>query len=297
MSDYATLFKRNLGLVSEADQDRLRNARVAVAGLGGVGGIHLVTLARMGVGKFNLADLDTFGEVNMNRQYGANAKTIGRPKVQVMAEVVRDINPEVELRLYENGVQPDNAVEFLKDVDAVVDSIDYFAIKARILLYKTALDLGKTVFFSAPIGHSGTLHVFSPQGMSFFDYYDIREDMSPFDQLVAFTVGLTPRGTHWKYMDMKRVDVNSHAGPSLASACDISAGLLTTEIFTHLLQRRPLQAAPAYIQFDPYRRIYRRGRLLFGNKGPLQQLKRWVVARKFQAQAAEFNRQVAGGAK
>ncbi len=294
MSNYATLFKRNLGLVSESEQEKLSQCRVAVAGLGGVGGIHLATLARMGIGRFNIADLDTFGEVNMNRQYGANAKTVGLPKVQVMAEVVRDINPHVDLRLYENGVQPDNVLDFLGDADAVVDSIDFFAIKARILLYKTARELGKTVFFSAPIGNSGTLHVFTPEGMSFFDYYDIREDMAPFDQLVAFSIGLTPRGTHWKYMDMSRVDLNSHAGPSLASACDISAGLLTTEVFTHLLKRRPLQAAPAYVQFDPYRCLYRRGRLVFGNKGPLQQLKRWLVSRKFKDQADEFNRQMAG---
>ncbi|MEW5771039.1 MAG: ThiF family adenylyltransferase [Pseudomonadota bacterium] len=294
MADYATLFKRNLGLVSEAEQERLRGCRVAVAGMGGVGGIHLVTLARMGIGGFNLADLDTFSEVNMNRQYGANAKTVGRPKVEVMAEVVRDINPDASLRIYDAGVQPDNVEEFLRDADAVVDSIDYFAIKARILLYKTARRMGKTVFFSAPIGHSGTLHVFTPEGMSFFDYYGIREDMAPFDQLVAFSIGLTPRGTHWKYMDLSRVDLNSHAGPSLASACDISAGLLTTEVFAHLLRRRPLQAAPAYAQFDPYRGLYRRGRLWFGAKGPLQALKRWIVARKFRDQAAEFNRQMSG---
>lgn len=292
MAEYAQLFKRNLGLVSEAEQEKLKHCRVAVAGLGGVGGIHLATLARMGIGNFNLADLDTFGEVNMNRQYGANAKTIGRAKVQVMAEVVQDINPDVQLRLYENGVQPDNVIEFLKDVDAVVDSIDFFAIKARMLLYKTARELGKTVFFSAPLGHSGTLHVFTPDGMSFFDYYAIREDMTPFDQLVAFSVGLTPRGTHWKYMDLTKVDLNTHAGPSIASACDISAGLLTTEIFAHLLQRRPMQAAPAFVQFDPYRCLYRRGRLLLGGKGPIQQIKRWLVARKFRDQAEEFNRQM-----
>lgn len=94
-------------------------------------------------------------------------------------------------------------------------------------------------------------------------------------------------------MDLTRVDLNSHAGPSLASACDISAGLLTTEVFTHLLKRRPLQAVPAFVQFDPYRGIYRRGRLLLGNKGPMQQLKRWLVARKFRDQADEFNRQMA----
>lgn len=294
MSQYSLLFKRNLGLVTEAEQETLRHSRVAVAGLGGVGGIHLITLARMGIGKFNLADLDTFSEVNMNRQYGANARSIGRPKVEVLAEMVRDINPEADLRLYPNGVQPENAVEFLQDADAVVDAIDFFAIKYRTLLYRTAEQLRKTVFFSAPIGHSGTLHVFSPAGMSFFDYYDIRDGMTPFDKLVAFSIGLTPKGTHWKYMDLTRVDLNSHAGPSLASACDISAGLLTTEVFAHLLKRRALPVAPAFMQFDPYRGLLRRGRLTFGNRGPLQRLKRWLVARKFQDQAAEFNRQMAG---
>lgn len=125
MSDYSTLFSRNLGLVTPPEQERLRGSRVAVAGLGGVGGIHLATLARMGIGRFTLADLDTFSDVNMNRQYGASAGTIGRPKVQVMAEIVRSINPDAELRLYENGVQPDNVEEFLHDADAVVDSIDF----------------------------------------------------------------------------------------------------------------------------------------------------------------------------
>lgn len=295
MSDYSTLFSRNLGLVTPPEQERLRGSRVAVAGLGGVGGIHLATLARMGIGRFTLADLDTFSDVNMNRQYGASAGTIGRPKVQVMAEIVRSINPDAELRLYENGVQPDNVEEFLHDADAVVDSIDFFVIRARSLLYKTARRLGKTVFFSAPIGHSGTLHVFTPDGMSFEDYYDIRDGMTPFDTLAAFSVGLTPRGTHLKYMDMARVDLNRHAGPSLASACDISAGLLTTEVFVHLLRRRPVLAAPAYVQFDPYRGIYRRGRLWLGNSGPLQRLKRWFVRRRFRDQAAQFNAQSGNG--
>lgn len=294
MIDYQTLFKRNRGLVTEAEQDTLRRSRVAVAGLGGVGGIHLVTLARMGIGRFNLADLDTFSAVNMNRQYGATIDTIDQPKAQVMADIVRRINPEADIRLYENGVQPDNAVEFLGDADAVVDSIDFFAIRARELLYRTAEKLDKTVFFSAPIGHSGTLHVFTPGGMSFWDYYDIRDDMTPFDKLVAFSIGLTPRGTHWKYMDLTRVDLNSHAGPSLACACDISAGLLTTEVFCHLLNRRPLLAAPRYLQFDPYRGIFRRGRLLMGNRGPLQQIKRKIVSSKFRDQADEFNRQMLG---
>jgi len=281
---YRKATRRNIGLVTEAEQDKLRNARIAIAGLGGVGGIHFLTLVRMGVGRFNIADLDAFSVANINRQIGATSQSAGRPKVEVMAEAARDIHPDVDIATFDNGVQPDNVREFLGNVDAVVDSIDFFSMGPRLLLYRTARELGKPVLFSAPIGFTGTLHVFMPDGMSFEEYYDINDDMSTYDQLVAFAVGLTPGATHRAYMDMTRVDLSSGAAPSIASACDISAGLLTTEMLVVLLGRRAPQAAPRFVQFDPYRCIYKRGRLIWGNRGPLQRLKRWVIARQFRNQ-------------
>lgn len=285
---YRQAFARNLGLISEQEQQRLQSCRVAVAGLGGVGGSHLLTLTRMGIGAFHIADLDEFSTVNTNRQVGATASSVGRPKVDVMAAMCRDINPHVDLRLFDNGVQADNVHTFLNDVDVVVDAIDFFAMTPRRLLYKTARELGKTVVFAAPIGFSGTLHVFSPDGMSFDEYYAIDDAMPLYDKIVAFAIGLTPRGTHWRYMDTSKVKLSDHAGPSISSACMISTGLLTTEVLTILLQRRPPQSAPRFVQFDPYRQIYRRGRLRWGNRGPLQRLKRWLVGRKFRDQAASL---------
>lgn len=285
---YQTAVSRNLGILDSDEQSQLRSSRVAVAGLGGVGGIHFLTLVRMGIGAFNIADLDTFSEININRQVGASSSTTGRNKTTVMAEMAKDIHPSVNLNIFDNGVQPENAERFLKDVDVVVDSIDFFQIKARRLLYKTARNLGKTVVFSAPIGFSATLHIFTPESMSFDAYFDINDGMSPYEQLVAFAVGLCPRGTHWQYMDTNKVNLASHSGPSIASACDISAGLLTTEILCILLRRRPPKSVPYYVQFDPYRRLYRNGYLMFGNKGPIQRLKRWYVSRRFRDQAAAF---------
>ena len=281
---YAEATKRNIGLVSSEEQERLRNSRVAIAGLGGVGGIHFLTLVRMGIGKFNIADLDEFSVANINRQVGANSRTADRPKVEVMAEMAREIHPDVEIEIFPNGVQPDNVDAFLGNVDAVVDSIDFFSMPPRLLLYRKARELGKPVIFSAPIGFTGTLHVFTKDSMSFEDYYDISDEMSLYDQLVAFAVGLTPAATHRAYMDMRRVDLSSGAAPSMASACDISAGLLTTEMLVILLKRRPPQAAPHYVQFDAYRCMYKTGKLRWGNRGPLQRLKRWVIARQFRAQ-------------
>lgn len=292
---YAEATKRNIGLVSLEEQEKLRNSRVAIAGLGGVGGIHFLTLVRMGVGKFNIADLDEFSIANVNRQVGANSKTADRPKVEVMAEMAREIHPDVELEIFPNGVQPNNVQAFLGNADAVVDSIDFFSMPPRLLLYRTARELGKPVVFSAPVGYTGTLHVFTKDSMSFEDYYDIHDNMSLYDQLVCFAVGLTPAATHRPYMDMKRVDLTSGAAPSMACACNISTGLLTTEVMVLLLNRRAPQAAPHYVQFDAYRGVYKKGKLRWGNKGPLQRLKRWVIARQFKDQRALLDEKVRTG--
>lgn len=90
---YRDATKRNIGIVSRAEQDVLRGARVGIVGMGGAGGIYLTTLVRMGIGRFHISDFDTFSVVNINRQAGAMSSTIGRPKAEVMAEIARDIHP------------------------------------------------------------------------------------------------------------------------------------------------------------------------------------------------------------
>jgi hypothetical protein len=88
---------------------------------------------------------------------------------------------------------------------------------------------------------------------------------------------------------MSKIDFAEKAGPSLACAVDVCAGLPCTEALVVLLNRREPQAAPHYVQFDPYRRRYRRGRLRWGNRGPLQRLKRRLVARRFRRHEAMVN--------
>lgn len=286
---YALATKRNLGIVSPEEQQKLRNARVAILGMGGGGGIYLTTLTRMGIGHFNIADFDAFSVVNTNRQAGAMQSTIGRPKTEVMAEIARDIHPGVEIKRFDHGIGEHNVEEFLRDVDIVLDAVDVFAQPARLLLYQTARRLGKPVLFSAPLGLSATLGGFMPDGMTFEDYFDIREGMSPFEIMIAFLVGLAPAGTHLKYMDLSRVEPSEQAGPSSAAAISMMAGVVGTEVLVILLNRRAPVAAPLYTQFDPYLGVYKRGRLRWGNRGPLQRLKRWLVARKFNALTHKFN--------
>ena len=111
--------------------------------------------------------------------------------------------------------------------------------------------------------------------MSFDRYFDLHDGMDRLDQLVAFAVGLTPRATHLRYLDLSRVDLGTGAAPSVALACQLAAGVAAAETLKILLGRRPLRPAPCYAQFDAYR-----GLLRWGNRGPLQRLKRLVLRRR-----------------
>ena len=84
---YDAAFSRNRGWVTYQEQLALKNKRVAIAGLGGVGGSHLLTLTRLGVGAFHLADFDVFELANFNRQAGAMLSTIGQRKSEVLMDM------------------------------------------------------------------------------------------------------------------------------------------------------------------------------------------------------------------
>ena len=105
--------------------ERLRRSRVAVFGIGGVGGHVCEALARSGIGAFDLVDDDRVSLTNLNRQIIAAVSTLGRCKVDVMRERILDINPEAEVRVHKCFFLPENAASFpFAEYDYVVDAID-----------------------------------------------------------------------------------------------------------------------------------------------------------------------------
>jgi molybdopterin/thiamine biosynthesis adenylyltransferase len=277
---YNEAFARHRGLISADDQERLRRSRVAIVGMGGVGGIHLVTLARLGIGSFHIADPDRFELANFNRQFGATTRGLGRPKAEVMAEEARAINPEVNLRVFAEAITPGNVADLLDGVDVVVDGIDFFAIEARRLVFREARRRGIWAITAGPIGFSTAWLTFSPTGMSFDEYFDLDDAMDRADQLVAFLVGLTPQATQRPYMDFREVDASTGRGPSAGLACHLCSGVAGAEVVKILLGRSPIRPAPWYFQFDAYRQILREGRLPWGNRHPWRRLKRRLARRQ-----------------
>ena len=127
-------FSRTRLLLGEAALEKLAKCRVAVFGVGGVGGYVSEALVRSGVGAFDLVDDDQVALTNLNRQIIATHSTLGRDKVEVMAERMRDINPAVDVRLRKCFFLPENADEFpFDEYDYVVDAVDTVAAKLALI--------------------------------------------------------------------------------------------------------------------------------------------------------------------
>lgn len=275
MSDgfhYERAFSRNVGWVTVSEQATLRKSRVAIAGLGGVGGAHLLTLSRLGISHFNIADFDDFDVHNINRQAGAFMSFMGQPKIHTMAQMAKDINPETDLRLFPKGVQPDNVDEFLTDVDVYVDGLDFFALPARRMVFAKCREKGIPVLTAAPLGIGVAFLYFSPTGMSAEDYFRWEGHDSQ-EQYARFIAGLSPAMLNRDYLVApEAVNFQEKRGPSTIMACDLCAGVMGASVLKVLLGRGNVKAAPWGMHFDAYHQKLKFTWRPFGNANPLQQL-------------------------
>ena len=131
------MFSRTEMLIGAEALEKLKKARVAVFGVGGVGGYVVEALVRAGVGKIDLIDNDRISESNINRQIIALRSTVGRLKTEVMAERIRDINPKVKVGVYNLFFLPETPFDF-RCYDYVVDAIDTVSGKISIIERATA---------------------------------------------------------------------------------------------------------------------------------------------------------------
>lgn len=161
----AEQFSRTELLIGSAAMEHLKNARVAVFGIGGVGSYTVEALARAGVGALDLIDSDTVAESNLNRQIIATHSAIGRAKVDVAAERVADINPSCNVRTYKVFYLPENAGDFdLSVYDYIVDAVDTVSAKL-------ALVCGANEVHTPIISSMGTGNKLDPTAFEVTDIY------------------------------------------------------------------------------------------------------------------------------
>ena len=278
--NYERAFSRNIGWLTESEQQTLRRKRVAIAGLGGVGGAHLLTLTRLGIGAFHIADFYTFDIPNFNRQAGAMMSNLGRTKTEVLSEMARNINPELQLTVFEKGVNEQNIEAFLNGVDLYVDGLDFFAFSARKAVFPACAQRGIPATTAAPLGMGAAVLNFLPGGMTFEEYF-CWKGCSEDQMALRFLIGLSPAMLQRGYLvDRSAVDFKARKGPSTPMACEICAGMAATQALKILLQRGPLVTAPRGLHFDAYRNKMVKTWRPWGNRNPIQRLALWIAAKQ-----------------
>ncbi|SMD05338.1 ThiF family adenylyltransferase [Sporomusa malonica] len=240
-------------LLQKEGLDILAHSYIALSGLGGVGGVAFQALVRSGVRRFRLAENGIFDPPDMNRQPGATAFTMGRPKLDVYVEWAHAINPAIELELYPDGINVDNIEGFLQGADAYIGVID--AEKGQDVKEKSgklSARMGIPLFTAGAIGFGALLVNHHPDGMTPATFWSMAERQGR-------NGGILPMMIAESFHPEIRARIEQGFAQGILSTTAVGANMagtvLANEVMTYLLQplgwldREPL-FAPQYLAID-----------------------------------------------
>lgn len=249
---YRERVRRSFGIFDERQILKLHDSKIAVAGLG-LGGAVFLNLVRLGIEKFHIADPDVFERTNINRQRVAKESTLNQRKDQSTCDEALDINPDVKIRCFEEGVKTHNLDSFLQDIDCVVDIVDVFALPEKLALHHRARQLNIPVVSCATLGFSGSVVVFDENTPSFSDLTGMRSEDNFIDNLIKFIQFICPEvPSYMKEQMIRALDRSTHI-PFVVPGCEISAALGAAEVVKCLLGIGNRILAPKGIFCDSYR--------------------------------------------
>ncbi|TCP63733.1 HesA/MoeB/ThiF family protein [Baia soyae] len=169
---YRELVKKNVGVYSEEEQLTLKEAKVVIFGLGGVGGVQAILCTRMGIGHITGVDADEFEVSNMNRQMLASTSVLGEAKAKVAEKTVKDINPYISTRFVQTMVDEENVIDLIKGHDVVIEAVD--DMPSRVIIHRTARELGvPSVGMSGSPPNRGFVSSFFPDGVHYEDILNL----------------------------------------------------------------------------------------------------------------------------
>lgn len=247
---YTEMVSRNIGVITEEEQEILRRSTVAIAGCGGMGGLSALWACQIGIGSIKIADPETFEVSNINRQLGASRSTIGMKKVDVIKSILSDMNPEVKIKKYPEGITPKNSSRFVENSDIVIDAIDYNNLSASLNLHRDARKAGLYIYYAVAIGFGANLFIFSPNGMTIEEYIGLSSNTN----LEEFNVPLDkfcPVIPSYADMDVvKKAALGQTFIPNIGLAQALGTGMTVGEVVLKLLNKREPITVPNFISFD-----------------------------------------------
>ena len=202
---------------------------------------------------------------------GLRMSTLGRPKIDVITEMARDINPEVEIRGFPEGVRSDNIDAFLLGAEVFVDAMDTQALDVRRKIYARCRELGVPVVLALPAGMGFVFFTFAPDGMSLEEWCRF-EDAPPGLELLQYVAAVLPDPTLFlpSLVEPSAFNPGAGTGPSLGLGLELCAGVMIAQVAKLLLGRGAIEPAPYYYEFDAFNFVFRRGHMPLGNRDPRQ---------------------------
>lgn len=246
--DYEELTSRNIGGITEEEQEILRNSTIAIAGCGCMGGLAADLLARFGIGHIKIADPDVFDVSNINRQNMARRSTVGHNKAEVLGQWLEDLNPDMKIEVYNTAINDKNAKEFLAGADYAIDGIDFYNFQDALFFHQEAYRNKQFVSLATAIGFGANVFTFDPDGITFEDYlgYSGEDNFSiPPEKYCPFL----PSYVNSEIID-KVVNDKSTIIPSIGLAQALGNALLVTEIVCFLINKKLPISIPNFISID-----------------------------------------------
>jgi len=282
--DYRVAFDRNIGIVTEAEQEKLSGFTIAIPGMGAAGSAYLISMVRQGFQRFRIADFDRYELVNFNRQYGATIDSIGKLKAEVMKAKALEINPLCEISTFDDGINENNVDRFLEGASIVMDGLDFFEIGTRRMIFNRALSRSIPVITCAPLGFGMSCLVFLPGGRNFDQYFGVDDATPNEEMLIRFALNLTPDMLHRTYMTGTRLGARSVSSSMAGIHLATSVGVVNA--IKVLLRKGRVKPVPYCHQYDSMvdRYICRKVSMWHGN--PVKRLKIRIAKKMFFGDAA-----------
>jgi molybdopterin/thiamine biosynthesis adenylyltransferase len=257
---YRTIFSRNIGFFTESEQEMLRRASVAIAGMGGVGGLLAERLTRLGVGKLNILDTESFELSNLNRQFNSTISNLGQNKAEATFKHLKDINPQAKISLCKTGIRTQtDASVFVSDCDLVIDEMEFGLFRESILLQRAARQKGIYYMFAIDVGFSALVVIFDPKGITLEEYDGLPSDID-LDSVEELKIPLekvcpiTPSYAAPVSPESEKILQEIIAGERQASTNGIGVGLASimaaNEAMNIILRKRDIVCAPRYTYLD-----------------------------------------------
>jgi molybdopterin/thiamine biosynthesis adenylyltransferase len=250
------IFSRNIGFITEAEQATLGQSAVAIAGVGGVGGLLAERLMRLGLGHLRITDPERFEPSNLNRQFGSSIRTLGVSKAAAVFEQLRDINPQATIEYEEAGIRSqDDANRFVAGTDMIVDEMDFGLFSESVFLQRAARRAGVYYMFASAIGFGALAVLFDPEGMTLEEYNNFDPDTAAGDEGAkvareAICPVIPSYAASMPVEIISEVLSGERPGPTCSIGVGLASIVAANEVCNVILRKREIPVAPQYIFVD-----------------------------------------------